>query len=318
MFANWKTQSIAGVAALAFAGGASAQLPDLAEVLDLGGLLGGATGGDLLGGDLLGGGLLSGSGANTLAALDQAAFNLGTTLDALVVGDAIGTADGLNVLIGALLVDLSSGTPLADFGVTGQELTNQLFVAGAPFVAMIDEPAMQLAAPLAPLAQIYLGASTFANGLPFVSPEGVPILFNAGAAGFLQDFGLPVGFLGGLLGFGTSGSPFMGLPSLEFLGLTPEALGLALLLDSLSSADIPVVGVLLGGEGDLPVIGGLLGGTSGLPILGGLLGGEGGILLIGDLLGGTGGVSALPLGLLNNAILGGLLSGLSLTGLSGT
>ncbi|MEQ9416288.1 MAG: hypothetical protein RJQ08_01920 [Salinisphaeraceae bacterium] len=174
-----KKQLFAGAAALAFAGGATAQNADPV--------------------------------GNFLAALDGAAVNLDTTLDALVVGNSTGTANGVVALVGDASTTLAQDTAGEDLAAMGVEVGGQLNAAGNQFLyPLLDQLTVPGAAPLAPFAQFYLDSGALAQGIPFVRSNGSVTFFEPGAANSLESFGLPISTFADVFGPGGQLSTVLG------------------------------------------------------------------------------------------------------------
>lgn len=206
-----KKQLFAGAAALAFAGGATAADPV----------------------------------GNFLAALDGAAVNLDTTLDALVVGNSTGTANGVVALVGDASTTLAKDTAGEDLAAMGVEVGGQLNAAGNQFLyPLLDQLTMPGAGPLAPFAQFYLDSGALAQGIPFVRSNGSVIFFEPAGASSLEAFGFPASTLADLIGPGGQFSTALGdilaggVPGGEGFGLPIPGMG--------DGAGLPGADILLG------------------------------------------------------------------------
>lgn len=305
-----KKQIFAGAAALAFAGGATAADPV----------------------------------GNFLAGLDGAAVNLDSTLDALVVGNSSGTANGLTALVTEFGTTVAADTAGEDLAIMGADLGNQLNATGQQFLyPLLDQLTMPGAAPLRPLAQFYLDSGLLAQGIPFVRSNGSVVLFEPAASRFLEGFGLPITTVADLVGPGGELSTVLGQ---ILAGGVPGGSGGGM------GADIPGADILLGflpvggedmasGLGPdallalLPIPGGdgAEGGLPGADVLLGLIPGVGGSASAAGSASAEGGLPGLdtllvlipmgengsPLGMIPlgpDALLA-LLDGLSLPGMNG-
>ncbi|MDT0617970.1 hypothetical protein RM531_05755 [Salinisphaera sp. P385] len=215
-----KKQLFAGAAVLAFAGGATAADPV----------------------------------GNFLAGLDGAAVNLDSTLDALVVGNSSGTANGLTALVTEFSTTVATDTAGEDLAIMGADLGNQLNATGQQFLyPLLDQLTMPGAEPLAPFAQFYLDSGALAQGIPFVRSNGSVTIFEAAGASSLEAFGFPASTLADLIGPGGQLSTALGdilaggVPGGEGFGLPIPGMEDGA---GLPGADI-LLGFLPGGDGEM-------------------------------------------------------------------